>query len=269
MVKVMTKESKVEISEGYLYIKEWIPAQLSSEVPIVMLHDSLGCVKLWKGFPELLASKLSRHIITYDRLGFGQSAIRKVLPSINFIKEEATVFFPIIKKHCSIQKYILLGHSVGGGMSLNIAAIDKHCMAVISIAAQAFVEDRTLKGIIDAKEMFKKSGQIERLKKWHGDKAQWVLNAWTGVWLSPEFSQWNLGYCIKDVTCPVLVIHGENDEYGSNAFPDYIADNVSSVATKNILKGCGHIPQHEKTNEVIDSIFLFIKALDIQQCLYK
>ncbi len=267
MVNITTKESKVETSDGCLYIKEWIPEQLSSAPPLIMLHDSLGCVGLWKAFPELLASKLSRHVIAYDRLGFGLSDARNKLPSIDFIKEEASTYFPTIKKHCSIQKYMLLGHSVGGCMSLNIAATDKDCIGVVSISAQAFVEELTLKGILDAKEMFNKPGQIERLKKWHDGKAQWVLNAWVDIWLSPAFAQWNLGYCIKDITCPVLVIHGENDEYGSNAFPEYIADNVSSVATKNIIKGCGHMPHHEKTSEVIDSVIGFVDTIDIKECL--
>jgi len=260
-VAFVIRESKVETPDGYLYIKEWIPEQPLSEVPLIMLHDSLGCIGLWRSFPELLARKLSRHIITYDRLGFGKSTARSELPSIDFIKEEASVFFPTIKKHCSIDKYMLLGHSVGGGMSLNIAATDKDCIAVVSISAQAFVEDLTLKGIVDAKKMFNKPGQIDRLKKWHGDKAPWVLNAWTGVWLSPDFAQWNLDYCIKEVTCPVLIIHGENDEYGSNAFPEYIASNTSSITTQNIIKACGHMPHHEKTNEVIDSMITFINKV--------
>ena len=260
----ITRESKAKMPDGYLYIKEWIPEQRLSKTPLIMLHDSLGCIGLWRSFPELLARKLSRHVIAYDRLGFGQSSARHNLPSINFIKEEAHTFFPAVKKHCSIQKYMLLGHSVGGGMSLNIAATDKDCMGVVSIAAQAFVESITIKGIKDAEEMFKKPGQIDRLKKWHGDKGQWVLNAWTGVWLSPDFAQWSLAYCIKSITSPVLIIHGENDEYGSNAFPDYIEDNVTSVTTKNILKGCGHMPHNEKTDEVVDSIIRFINKANIE-----
>lgn len=258
MKNIKSKESKVATPAGRLYIKEWLPETLASDTPIILLHDSLGSAQLWKSFPELLASRLSRRVIAYDRLGFGQSDARIEPPSVDFIKEESSSYFPAIKAHCAIQKYSLLGHSVGGGMSLNIAANDKDCESVISISAQAFVEDITLEGIISAKEMFSKPGQLERLAKWHGAKAEWVLAAWTETWLSPEFAQWSLGYCIKDVTCPVLVIHGENDEYGSQAFPDYIAGNVSAVATKKILKDCGHMPHHEKSREVIDSIVGFI-----------
>ncbi len=251
-------ESIVETPYGGIYIKEWVPAHLLSNVPIIMLHESLGCVGLWKSFPEMLASKLSRRIIAYDRLGFGQSDIVSKIPSFNFIEEEALIFFPEIKKHLSIDKYIVLGHSVGGCMSLNIAANDQDCTAVISISAQAFVEDITLKGIQMAKKVFEKPGQIEKLEKWHGNKARWVLKSWLDTWLSPDFSTWSLNYCMHDVLCPVLIIHGDNDEYGSNKFPEYIIDNVKGLSTKLIIKNCGHFPHKEKTNEVSDAILNFM-----------
>ena len=258
MKSVKIVESIADTPYGGLYIKEWLPNDLISEIPIIMLHDSLGCVSLWKDFPKMLAITLSRRIIAYDRLGFGQSGVRVEPPTIDFIKEEASMFFPEIKKHLSIDKYILLGHSVGGSMSLNIAANDKDCTAVISISAQAFVEDITLEGIKTAQKMFEKPGQIERLEKWHGDKATWVLKAWVDTWLSPDFLRWNLNYCLHNVTCPVLVIHGDNDEYGSNAFPEFIAGNVLGWSTRLIIHNCGHFPHKEKTNEVSDAIVNFI-----------
>lgn len=257
MGSVKVVESRVKTPYGELYIKEWVPGSLLSNVPIIMLHESLGCVGLWKEFPEILAIKLSRRIIAYDRLGFGQSDIRVEIPSFNFIEEEASIFFPEIKKHLSIDKYIVLGHSVGGCMSLNIAANDQDCTSVISISAQAFVEDITLKGIQKAKEVFEKPGQIERLEKWHGNKARWVLRAWLDTWLSPDFSTWSLNYCMPYVKCPVLVIHGDNDEYGSNMFPEYIVDNVAGLSTKLIIKNCGHFPHKENTNAVLDAISIF------------
>ncbi len=49
-------------------------------------------------------------------------------------------------------------------MSLNITATDKDCTAVISISAQPFVEEITLKGIQTAKKIFEKPGQIDDSK---------------------------------------------------------------------------------------------------------
>ena len=45
-----------------------------------------------------------------------------------------------------------------------------------------------------------------------------MLDAWTDVWLSPEFASWTLEPDLPLVTCPVLVIHGDSDEYGSVRF---------------------------------------------------
>lgn len=249
---------KIQVPGGKIYVKTWTPESVSKEPPLILFHDSLGCVDLWKDFPILLAEKLSRRIVAYDRLGFGKSDARVPLPSIKFIEEEATTYFPVIKKSLSIQSYILFGHSVGGGMAINIAARDTDCQAVITVSAQAYVEGLTTKGIKDAKEMFEEAGQIERLENWHGPKARWVLQAWTDIWLSPEFSSWTLTSCIGNVRCPVLAIHGDQDEYGSPAFPRFISENTGGKAEMLLLKNCGHLPHKEKPQEVIMAVKKFL-----------
>lgn len=255
------EEFYVEVPGGSVYVKKWTPEDTISDTPIILLHDSLGSVALWRDFPLILAEKLSCNVLAYDRLGFGKSTARAKLPSSQFIEEEATKYFPYIKSHLSINRYMLLGHSVGGGMSINIAALDTDCAAVITMAAQAFVEQLTVKGIQDAREVFKQTGQIERLRKWHGDNSEWVLQAWTEVWLSHEFSSWSLNQCIGEVICPVLAIHGDNDEYGSNAFPEFIAGNTGGRAEMMLLKNCGHMPHKEKTAEVVRAISEFISEI--------
>ncbi|VVS90965.1 alpha/beta fold hydrolase [Desulfoluna spongiiphila] len=244
---------------GSFHAKKWTPQNPSSSVPIVLLHDSLGCVDLWRHFPGTLAESLSLCVIAYDRLGFGRSTPRNELPSIHFIEEEATDYFPSVKMHLNLGSYILFGHSVGGAMAVNIAARDEGCVAVITEASQAFVEDRTVAGINAAKKAFDDPGQMDRLKKWHGSKAEWVLRAWTDTWLSSEFSDWSLDNCMGEVTCPVLAIHGDNDEYGSTAFPEYIAHKAGGISEMTILSNCGHIPHKEKPEEVINTIKLFLK----------
>lgn len=97
-------------------------------------------------------------------------------------------------------------------MAIHIASRDTDCRAVITVSAQAFIEDLTVKGVEDAKKMFERPGQIERLEKWHGSKAKWVLHAWTDMWLSDEFKDWSLEPAIQNLHCPVLAIHGDSDE---------------------------------------------------------
>ena len=251
-------ELKIEVAEGSIYVKRWTPETASTDSPLILLHDSLGSVDLWKDFPLVLAEKLSRCVIAYDRLGFGKSDARDQLPSMEFIEEEAIKYFPSIKKSLSIQRYSLFGHSVGGGMAINIASHDPDCEAVVTVAAQAFIEDLTVKGIEDAKEMFEQPEQIARLEKWHGSKAKWVLHAWTNIWLSAEFANWSLQPIIGSVRCPVLVIHGENDEYGSLAFPKFISENTGGKTDMLLLENCGHMPHKEKPQEVIGAVKDFL-----------
>ncbi len=125
----------------------------------------MGSVDLWNDFPSKLAESLSRCVLAYDRLGFGKSDERDSLPSLEFIAEKATNYFPAIKEHSSLGSYVLFGHSVGGGMAIKIASQDSDCRAVVTVSAQVFVEDLTIKGIQKAKQMFEQRGQIKRLVK--------------------------------------------------------------------------------------------------------
>lgn len=70
----------------------WRPVEAIESVlrpPLLLLHDSLGCVTLWRDFPALLCSATGRRIVAYDRLGFGASAVRKGRLPLDFIEQES------------------------------------------------------------------------------------------------------------------------------------------------------------------------------------
>lgn len=257
---MLTKEFWVDVPGGSVYAKKWTPRGCLHNVPIVLLHDSLGCVDLWRDFPQQLSEGTSREVVAYDRLGFGRSSAREALPDLDFIWEEADSYFPVIKQAFSLDKYILYGYSVGGAMAVAIAAGDADCVALITSSAQAFVEDVTIAGVGEAKNAFQQPGQLARLEKWHGEKASWVLRAWTDLWLSPSFANWSLAPRIGDVKCPALVIHGDKDEYGSKAFPTFISKNTGGYSEMLILEDCGHMPHREKPREVLGSVTVFLTS---------
>ena len=248
----------VPVLDGQVFVKQWSPAKNADKPPMMLLHESLGCVGLWRDFPAQLCQQLGRVVYAYDRLGFGRSSPREKIPSVNFVHEEATLYFPQIKAQLGLNRYLLLGHSMGGGMVLNIAANDRECAAVISIAAQVFVENLTLQGIKAAQTLFAQPSQFARLQKWHGNNAAWVLNAWTQVWLSEEFRDWSLATLLPTITCPVLAVHGDNDEYGSVVFPQQITEQTSGSGEMLILPGCGHSPHLEQAEYVLKAINAFI-----------
>ncbi|MBW8757648.1 MAG: alpha/beta fold hydrolase [Burkholderiales bacterium] len=247
-------------ADGRLFAREWPAASADDDLPpLVLLHDSLGSVELWRDFPALLARDTGRRVIAYDRAGFGQSDARAARPSLEFIVEEATTWFPLVRRHLRIDRFAALGHSVGGGMAVNIAA--RHpdsCAALVTIAAQAFVEDRTLAGLREARLTFAAPRALERLARYHGDKAAWVLSAWLDTWLDPAFAHWSLARVLPGVRCRVLALHGELDEYGSSAHPALIARLAGGPARMELLAGLGHVPQRERPGEIARRVAIFM-----------
>jgi pimeloyl-ACP methyl ester carboxylesterase len=250
----------IETSGGKIFTRSWIPTNPGSTA-LVLLHDSLGCIETWRDFPARLAAELSLQVVAYDRLGFGKSDARTVLPSLQFIHEEAEIYLPEIAAQLGLSQLVVFGHSVGGGMALESAALHQNILAVITESAQAYVEDRTRAGIEAAKKDFQNPEKMERLKKYHGEKAEWVLHAWTDIWLSAEFANWSLEKVLPQIQCPVLILHGEKDEFGSVQFPNMIENLVSGFSKKIILSDCGHIPHKEQPELVIAELKEFLRKI--------
>ena len=256
MSSVRIQESRITTDIGRIFSKRWCPEACRNDpAPIVMFHDSLGCVELWRDFPERLALATGRDIVAYDRLGFGRSDPHPGRLDGGFIRSEPHSAFRSLRDQLNIEDFVAFGHSVGGGMAVACAAADPaQCSALITESAQAFVEDRTIQGIRDAKLAFEEPEEFDRLKKYHGDKATWVLNAWIETWLAPDFAGWNLDDDLRRVRCPVLVIHGDSDEFGSVRHPQRIAELTSGHSTVEILADCGHVPHREQSDVVIDKV---------------
>ncbi|WP_240635134.1 alpha/beta fold hydrolase [Lysobacter enzymogenes] len=176
----------------------------------MLLHDSLGCVELWRDVPARLAAASGREVVAYDRLGFGRSDPHPGALGAGFVVEEAAGGLRAVCDALRLERFVVFGHSVGGGMAVAAAALHRQrCTGLISESAQAFVEDRTRAGILAAREAFAQPQQMQRLRKYHGDKAPWVLGAWIDTWLSDAFAGWNLDAQLAQVICPTLVVHGD------------------------------------------------------------
>lgn len=138
------------------------------------------------------------------------------------------------------------------------AANPMSCLGVLTEAAQAFVEDRTIAGIRAAAANFRDPDQVARLARYHGEKAPWVLEAWIDTWLSDEFAGWTLTGSLEQLRCPVLAIHGDRDEYGTAAHPDRIEAHAGRGARTVLLHDTGHVPHRERQTEVLSLIKDFV-----------
>jgi pimeloyl-ACP methyl ester carboxylesterase len=255
---IQEQECRIRTEEGRLFAKTWTPQgpDAARLAPILLFHDSLGCVELWRSLPKALAQATGRRVVAYDRLGFGRSDPYPGRLRSDFIAREAQHVVPRLCEQIGVTDFVACGHSVGGGMAVETAArYPTRCRALVTIAAQAFVEGRTLEGIRAAQRGFQDPANLARVEKYHGDKARWAVDAWIETWLSPAFAHWTLNGALAGVRCPVLAVHGEWDEYGSVEHPKRIA---AGRGTAHILPETGHVPHREKETLLIDVIRQFL-----------
>jgi len=256
------EEFFIETRKGTVYAKSWSSNEQGTQPVLLMLHDSLGCVKLWREFAKHLAESTDHRVIAYDRPGYGRSEAVLEMPALNFIEAESQESFQEVLNFFEIDQFIVIGHSVGGSMGICIAATQPGCQGVVSISAQTFVEKRTHEGLIEAMKRFSRPGQLDKLIRYHGDKANWVLQSWLETWLNKKFETWNLSGVLVNVKVPILAIHGEDDEYGSVAFVDFMEKFAGSQVRKLIIRDCGHMPHREHEEVVLNEIRDFLPILN-------
>lgn len=254
------RELRIATPHGQVYAQRWPGAAGYEEgIPIVLLHDSLGCTALWRDFPAELARATGHPVISYDRLGFGQSDAHPGVLSADFVAREAQGSFAALLDALAIDRFMVFGHSVGGGMAVSIAAAyGTRCQGVITESAQSFVEPLTLDGIRAARDSFVAPGQMQRLEKYHPGKARWVLDAWVDTWLSPAFGGWNLDAALARVRSPMLVFQGAEDEFGSALQPERIAALAGGPVSLVMLAGCGHVPHRECPAQLLERVQAFV-----------
>ncbi|AVH38341.1 alpha/beta hydrolase [Pseudomonas monteilii] len=259
MSALHSHEHWIDTAQGRLFAQEWVPLQVQG-APIVLLHDSLGCVALWRDFPVQLAHATGHRVIAYDRLGFGRSDAHPGRLRLGFVENEAQQGFTALREYFGITDFIVFGHSVGGGMAVACAAaFASQCVGLITESAQAFVEARTLEGIRAADLRFAAPGQLQRLERYHGSKAEWVLRAWVDNWLAEDFAEWNLDAVLAQVRCPLLSLHGDNDEFGSPVHPERLVALAGGPAAMQLLQECGHVPHREQAEGVLAAVVQFLR----------
>lgn len=225
---------------------------------IVFLHDSLGCITVWRDFPERLCRTSNCNGLIYDRQGYGGSGPFTRERDQQYLEREAHALAQLLKQ-LGLSRSILFGHSDGGSIALIAAAKTPELIsAVITEGAHVFVEEITLEGIRQAQKLFAETDLRKRIEKYHGDKTDGVISAWIDTWLSPEFRDFNMEHFLPAIKCPVLVLQGVGDEYGSEKQVDAIVNQVSGPATKDMVQYARHTPHKEALDYTLKVTAVFV-----------
>jgi pimeloyl-ACP methyl ester carboxylesterase len=229
----------------------------SSAAPIVLLHEGLGSVGTWRDFPEALAMRTRRAVMAYSRCGHGASDPPATRRGIAFTEEEAALL-PTVLDECGIERALLYGHSDGGSIAIAAAAASpQRFPALVLQAAHVFVEDVSVASVERTKAAFVETNLRERLARYH-QHVDLMFAGWTDVWLDPAFRRWNLEHYLPHITCPVLIVQGAEDEYGTERQVEAIARGLRGPVRRLILAACGHRPHRDQRERVLDVVGAFI-----------
>ncbi len=227
---------------------------------LVFLHEGLGCIALWRSFPQRLADATDCNAIIYERLGHGGSETLRAPREPDFLEREAHAL-PDVLDQFGVERAILVGHSDGGSIALLFAAAyPDRTAGVVTEAAHVVVEELSLAGVRAARDAFDAGQLARKLEHYHGDNTETMFNGWADIWLSPAFRDWSIVERLSQVRAPVLAIQGEDDEYGTPAQLDLIADHVAGPVETLLLPACAHIPHDQAQEPVFDAMCRFVAA---------
>jgi pimeloyl-ACP methyl ester carboxylesterase len=236
-----------------------IPARLTNRPTLLLLHEGLGSVSLWRDFPMRLAERIGCRTVAYSRAGFGRSSARDKPWSARFMHEEALEVLPALRSALGIEHTILVGHSTGASMAL-IHAARHEAVGVVAIAPFVFVEASNLESIRSARDRY--SELRPRLAR-HHDDVDGVFHGWNDLWLDASFRDWNIRADLSELRCPVLAILGERDEYSTPAQLSAIEEHARQARVERlVLHGVGHAPHRDGPEAVLAAIERFVKALE-------
>ena len=253
---------KLEVNNTTLYYEVYGESLNILEPTIIFLHDSLGCTELWRDFPQKISDQTGISCLSYDRQGYGKSdPFSTNERTKKYLENEAVVLKNFIDT-LNLRKVYLFGHSDGGSIAIIAASLYPQTIrGIITEGAHIFVEEITLSGIREAIHLYQTTNLKQRLEKYHGEKTEMVFKLWTETWLSPEFKDWNIESYLNHITCPSLIIQGEDDEYGSLDQVECIVKNTKGNSERLIIKDSGHSPHKETPLLVTSKTVEFVKSI--------
>lgn len=251
----------------------WIGPGPRDAPTIVFLHEGLGCLGMWRDFPDRVASETGCGALVYSRMGYGASGPVRGPRPVRFMHDEALEVLPAVIKRFQLEEVVLFGHSDGASIAVIYAGArprgfggpqgpplrSSSVRALILEAPHVFVEPVCVERIARIAQEYETTRLRERLAKYHGGNTDAMFKTWTDVWLRPEFRQWNIEEYLPSIESPVLVVQGEEDEYGTLKQVEALVTQVKGPATSLVLPRCGHSPHSDQPEAVLEAAGRFVR----------
>lgn len=230
---------------------------------LVLLHEGLGCVALWKDFPERLAEATGLGVMAYSRRGYGGSDPVDVPRPLTYMHDEGLEILPKLLDAAEIRSTILVGHSDGASIAIvNAGGVrDPRVRGLVLMAPHVFNEELSVNSIREARDAYDNGPLREQLARYHGDNVDCAFRGWNRAWLDPGFLAWNIEEYLPGIEIPCLLIQGEDDQYGTVKQVEAIRQQVAGPVELLMLPDCRHSPQRDQLEKTLSAIARFTESL--------
>ena len=232
---------------------------------LLLLHEGLGCVALWRDFPEHLSARTGWGVFAWSRAGYGVSDPIILPRPLDYMTREARDSLPEIMAKLALQHCVLLGHSDGASIATIYAGqavpIETSLTGLILIAPHFFTEEIGLAAIKKARIAYQQTDLRTRLGRYHADPDN-CFWGWNDAWLDPVFRAWNIEAALPGINVPVLAVQGADDQYGTLEQIDALQAGLTAPMQRMILPKCRHSPHIEAMTPLLDSVAEFVVGLN-------
>ena len=229
---------------------------------LVLLHEGLGCVALWRDFPEKLARATGFGVFAYSRAGYGHSDPVDLPRPLDYMTREARMSLPAVLGAIGFREGVLVGHSDGASIAIVYAGDrnDERVRGLALMAPHVFAEPPGLASILEAKHAYKAGDLKARLAKYHAH-VDCAFRGWNDAWLGPNFETWNIESFVDAWRAPALLIQGADDQYGTLEQIRAIERRSPAPIETLILDDCRHSPQFDQLEATLEAIVGFCRTL--------
>lgn len=249
---------------GHKLHYEWIGPGPEEAPTVVILHEGLGSVEMWKDFPQKVQEATGLGVMVYSRRGYGKSEPFHDYPrEVNYMTAEAQRDLHDLLNELGITRPILLGHSDGASISIIYAGSDlaPKPLGIILMAPHVFVEQVTTNSIAQARVAYETANLKQGLGKYHDDVDS-AFYGWNTIWLLPQFiNDWNIEEYVDRIDCQITVIQGEDDEYGTAKQLDSIKAHSGGKAEIVLLPDCKHSPHRDQPEKTMEAVLKHVEAV--------
>ncbi|MBR9867269.1 MAG: alpha/beta hydrolase [Oceanospirillales bacterium] len=231
---------------------------------LVLLHEALGHIDMWKDFPQQLADKTGLDLFVYERRGYGRSSPITLPRPDDYLEQEGRDWLEAVLDAAELDRVVLVGHSDGGSIALvGAACMPDRVDAIITEAAHIRIDPLTTAGILEAAELYNTTDLPKKLARYHGERTDLLFRAWNETWLRERFQPLDLSGWLNDIRCPALIIQGEDDQYGEMAQVNDIVSGIGDKAEALFIPQCGHVPHLQAKEITLQAMVGFIESLEL------